>query len=228
MRVCTTPGLKFILSCAGPLSLDLNGIETFLQSIFNARPALYDSSILDIPWREVKTKKSLTIGVVPESYVFPLHPPIRRAVAEAVRLLESQGHRIIHLKEEDTRILEANEIAWNIFNLDPGARNLMARAGEPAVPAIDYIVKQSETVKRIAKRTIPDMDKLDRMDKLAFLNVRRAELREAYRNLWAQHDLDICIAPPAQNTALPHDKFGIAPYTTFLNCLDVSCFLLID
>lgn len=224
MRVCTTPGMKFVLSCIGPLSMDLSGIETFFQSLFNARPANYDSSIHDIPWRQVDTKPVLRIGVVPESSIFPLHPPIRRVLTEAVGLLEAQGHQIIHLDEKDCRVVEANEIAWAIFNLDQNARKLIESAGEPVVPAIGHIVKLFETLGKFIKPTLPDMSTLDRMEKLALLNVRRAELREAYRKLWVQHDLDICIAPPAQNTAVPHDMFGMAPYTTFLNCLDVGFF----
>ncbi|KAJ6110760.1 Amidase [Penicillium sp. IBT 16267x] len=226
MRVCTTPGMKFVLSCIGPLSLDLNGIETFFRTLHNARPAKYDSSIYDVPWRQVNIKPVLRIGVVPESSIFPLHPPVRRVLAEAVDLLEAQGHQIIRLDEKDCRVAEANEIAWNIFNLDQNARKLIASAGEPVVPASGLIVKQVETLGKILKSSLPDMSTLDRMEKLALLNVRRAELREAYRKLWVQHDLDICIAPPAQNTAVPHDMFGIAPYNTFLNCLDYpSCIL---
>ncbi|KAJ5107681.1 Amidase [Penicillium angulare] len=224
MRVCTTPGIRFLLSCAGPLSLDLNGIEIFFKSVFNAQPARFDSTVLDIPWREVPTKPLLRIGVVSESSMFPLHPPIRRVLAEAVRSLEDQGHKIIYLDEKDTRVMEANEISWNIFSLDQQSKNLIENAGEPLVPAIHEIFRRSEKLGQIIERTLPDLTGFERLDKLALLNVRRAELREAYRELWQQHDLDICIAPPAQNTAVPHDLFGLAPYTTFLNCLDYpSC-----
>lgn len=222
MQVCTTPGMKFILSCVGPLSMDLNGIEIFFQSLFNARPAKYDSSIHDIPWRKVDIKPVLRIGLVPELPILPLHPPIRRVLTEAVHLLEAQGHQIIRLDEKDCRIIEANEIAWQIFSLDQNARKLIASAGEPVVPAIGHIMKLFEKLGKISKTSLPDMSTLDRMEKLALLNVRRAELREAYRKLWMQHDLDICIAPPAQNTAVPHDTFGFAPYNSFLNCLDVG------
>ncbi|KAJ5637117.1 Amidase [Penicillium lividum] len=226
MRICTTPGMKFVLSCIGPLSLDLDGIETFFKALFNARPANYDSSILDVPWRQVDIKPVLRIGIVPESSMFPLHPPIRRVLTEAVRLLEAEGHQIIYLDEKDCRVVEANEIAWNIFNLDQNSRKLIESAGEPVVPAIEHITRQFARLGQIIKPSLPDMSALDRMEKLALLNVRRAELRETYRKLWVHHNLDICIAPPAQHTAVSHDMFGLAVYTTFLNCLDYpSCIL---
>jgi amidase len=70
---------------------------------------------------------------------------------------------------------------------------------------------------------LPDLGEMDRMEKLAYLNTLRAELREVYRKMWVRHDLDVCIAPSAQNTAVAHDMFAIAPYTTLFNCLDVCC-----
>ncbi|KAJ5966381.1 hypothetical protein N7481_013095 [Penicillium waksmanii] len=165
MRVCTTSGMKFVLSCAGPLSLDLDGIETFFKTLFEARPALYDSTILDIPWRQVSTKQKLRIGVVPESPNFPLQPPVKRTLANVTRILEAQGHTIIPLSSAECRVMEATEVAF-------------------------------------------------------------AEIREDYRKLWLANDLDICIAPPAQSTAVRHDTFGLPPYTAFLNALDFpSCIL---
>jgi len=222
MRVCTTSGMKFILSCAGPLSSDLNGIETFFKTVFNTQPARFDSTILDIPWREVATKSTLRIGVVPESSVFPLHPPIRRVLADAVRLLEKQGHEIIYLEEKDCRIVESNEIGWTLFGLDEGSKKHLESAGEPPVPAMHYIGKQAEKLIGFYKPSLPDTTTLDSLHKLALLNTHRAELREAYRKLWVQHDLDICLAPSAQTTAVQHDTFGVAPYTTLTNVLDVS------
>lgn len=217
--------MKFILSCAGPLSSDLNGIETFFESVFNAQPARLDSTIIDVPWRKVPTKSTLRIGVMPESSVFPLHPPIRRVLAEAVQLLKAQGHQIIHLDEKDCRILECNEVGWAMFNLDQGAKKRIESSGEPPVPAMHYIGKQAAKLLGFYKSSLPDTSSLDQLHKLALLNTRRSELREAYRKLWVHHDLDICIAPPAQTTAVPHDTFGVAPYTTLTNVLDVSYFL---
>ncbi|CAI7623513.1 unnamed protein product [Penicillium bialowiezense] len=226
MRVCNTSGMKFILSCAGPLSTDLNGIETFFRSVFEAQPARLDSTILDIPWREVPVKSTLRIGVVPESSIFPLHPPVRRVLAEAVCLLEAQGHQIIHLTEEECRIMQSNEIGWTLFGMDQGSKKHLESAGEPPVSAMHYLMKQAAKIMSFYKPTLPDTTSLDPLHKLALLNTHRAELREAYRKTWLQHDLDICIAPPAQTTAVLHDTFGVAPYTTLTNVLDYpSCII---
>ncbi|KAJ5626649.1 Amidase [Penicillium herquei] len=226
MRTCSTPGLKFILSSTGPLSLDLNGIEILLKAIFSIRPALYDSTALDLPWRDVPRKPVLRIGVMQETFLFPLHPPMRRALNEAVSLLEAQGHEIIQLNEHNFQLLEANDIAWNIFNLDQHARDLIIESGEPVVPAIGIIMQRIEKVKHVFPFRSVELTEGNRMDTLANLNLRREKLRQCYRSMWVRHNLDICIAPSSQNTAVPHDTSGIAPYATFLNTLDYPACVL--
>ncbi|QMW44036.1 hypothetical protein G4B11_007406 [Aspergillus flavus] len=219
-RACSTSGMRFILSCAGPLSTDLDGLEVFFSSVFDIQPSLYDSTVIDVPWRNVTVKPKLRIGLVPEHPVFPLHPPIKRILAEAVQRLEEQGHEIIRLTNGECRIRELNEVALGIFGLDQGALSHVISAGEPVVPALQHIGAQIAKVKQFHKPSLPDMSSMDRLAKLAALNTCRAELKEEYREMWKQHNLDLCLAPPAQNTAVAHDAFGPAPYTIFLNCLD--------
>ncbi|GFF34571.1 acetamidase [Aspergillus udagawae] len=225
-RSCSTPGMKFILSCAGPLALDMDAIEVFLKTVIDARPGLYDSSVIDVPWRTATVRHPLRIGVVPPDSIFPLHPPVRRTLAEAASLLRAQGHQIIELSAEECKVMEINEVAWNIFTLDSGAMEHLQAAGEPPVPALIHIKRQVEILKQAGKTSLPDFSHVDRLGKLAALNAKRADLRETWRKMWNSHDLDICLAPSAQNTAVPHDMFGLAPYTTFLNCLDYpSCII---
>ncbi|RJE22562.1 Amidase [Aspergillus sclerotialis] len=223
MRVCNTPGMRFILSVAGPLCLDLEGIDLFFQTVFSTQPAIYDSTVLDIPWRKLEPlppSKVLRIGVIHEHPTFPLHPPVRRVLAEATALLKAQGHELIYLASQETLIGELNEVAMHLYGLDPLAISYVVKAGEPIAPALLHIQTLMERLKTIHKSTLPDFNGVDNLDKLAILNARRAELRERYRELWVKHGLNACLAPPAQNTAVKHDRFGFAPYTIFLNCLD--------
>ncbi|KAH1980998.1 hypothetical protein KXW88_006294 [Aspergillus fumigatus] len=225
-RSCSTPGMKFILSCAGPLALDLDAVEVFLKTVIDARPGLYDSSVIDVPWRQATVKHPLRIGVVPPDSSFPLHPPVKRTLAKAVKLLKAQGHHIIELSAEECKVMEINEVAWNIFTLDSGAMEHLQAAGEPPVPALINVQRQVEILRQAGKTYLPDFSHLDRLGRLAALNTKQADLRETWRKMWISHDLDICLAPSAQNTAVPHDMFGLAPYTTFLNCLDhPSCII---
>ncbi|BCS30695.1 putative general amidase [Aspergillus puulaauensis] len=225
MRACNTPGMRFILSVAGPLCLDLEGIQLFFETLFAAQPALYDSTVLDIPWRKLDAlppKKKLRIGVIPEHPAFPLHPPVRRTLTSAITLLKAAGHDLIPLSTAETLIMELNEVAMHLFGLDQAAISHVVAANEPVAPAILHIGTQVERLRSFHKSTIsPDPSGLaDSMGKFTILNARRAELRDKYRTLWRKYGLDVCIAPPAQSTAVRHDGFGLAPYTIFLNCLD--------
>lgn len=194
----------------------------FCRAVIDGQPSLYDSTVIDVPWRPTKPKRSLRIGLLPEDSMYPLHPPIKRALLEATVLLKAQGHQIIPLDPEECRFAELNEVAWNIFSLDSSAVQLVEAAGEPISPAIIHIMQQMKKLRQFHTPTLPDTKDLDRLGKLAVFNSRRMELREIWRKLWYRHKLDICLAPPAQNTAVLHDKFGISPYTSFLNCLDVG------
>ncbi|KAL3493920.1 amidase signature domain-containing protein [Aspergillus germanicus] len=225
MRRCTTPGMSFILSVAGPLCLDLEGIEIFFKALSTITPALHDSTILDIPWRKPNPSppnRRLRIGLFPEHPIFPLHPPIKRTLASAASLLTAAGHEIIALTPAESLLMELNEVAMHLFGLDTTAQNHVLSAGEPLAPALKHIGTQIERLKAIYTPTLAITPNVagDGLEKLAILNARRAALRETYRALWAKYNLDACLAPPAQSTAVPHDGFGLAPYTIFLNCLD--------
>ncbi|CAL5868128.1 uncharacterized protein PFLUO_LOCUS2352 [Penicillium psychrofluorescens] len=225
-RICTTSGLKFILSCAGPLAMDMDALEIFCREVIDGQPALYDSTVIDVPWRRIASKPTLRIGVLPESLVYPLHPPVKRVLGEAARVLEAQGHEIITLDAAECHFEEINEVAWNLFGLDPNAAQLIAAAGEPFAPAILYMKQQAEALQQVQKSTLGNIEGLDRMGKLALLNTRRAGFREVWRKMWLRLNLDICLAPGAQGTAVPHDKYGLSPYTCLLNFLDYpSCII---
>ena len=118
--------------------------------------------------------------------------------------------------------MEANIIAFSTFGLDSASRKILESSGDPFVPALLHIGQQVERLRESIVSTMPDMSSLDRLDQLAMLNTLKAQIREDYREMWLKYDLDICLAPPAQNTAVEHDTFGSPPYTAFLNTLDVS------
>lgn len=209
--------------------MDMDALEIFCREVIDGQPALYDSTVIDVPWRQIAPKQALRIGVLPESLMYPLHPPIKRVLGEAARVLEVQGHEIITLDAAECYFEEINEVAWNLFSLDGNAAQLIAAAGEPFSPAILSMKQQAEALQQFHKSTLGNTEGLDRMGKLALLNTRRAEFREIWRKMWQKLNLDICLAPGAQGTAVPHDKYGMAPYTCLLNCLDVSrkpCFSL--
>ena len=214
------PGMNFFLACAGPLANDIDALSIFTKAAIDARPAMYDTTALDIPWRELQplNKPRLKLGMITEDPLYPLHPPIRRALNEAARVLESQGHEIVHLDPAECLVAEAVEVAIAYFATRHAGPDMIEQGGEPA---INSVVQTRKVMGGIAPNFLKELDKLQGIEKLAALNVKRMALSEAWREIWRKYRFDAVICPAAQHTALPHDEWGIPPYTVFLNTLDV-------
>ncbi|KAH7553089.1 hypothetical protein BM1_08062 [Bipolaris maydis] len=213
-------GMDFFKPSAGPLANDVHALNTLCSSVMSVRPALYDSTALDVPWLDLSASpgpEKLRIGVVSEDPSFPLHPPVKRALAEAVRLLEAQGHYIHKISAPTAHVADALAIAFAYFFLDDTAPQHIEASGEPLVPS----VKQSMGAFHAFKNSfLDDMAHLEGVKRVAALNVKRNIIMDEWRSLWKEQKLDVVIGPSAQHTAVPHDTYGLPPYTLFLNVLD--------
>ena len=216
-------GMNFFLACAGPLANDIEALRVLVRAVIDAKPATFDSTALDIPWRHVQghIKPKLKLGLVPEDPRYPLHPPVKRAIGEAVRLLEAEGHVIVPLQASECHVADATDVAFAFFNATGSRDGPIQAGGEPMVPSV---VAAKRVVLELTKRTFAGEDDCQGIPRIAALNVKRSEIAEEWRRLWNKHQLDGVIAPSAQHTAVPHDQYLIPPYTVFLNTLDVSAF----
>ncbi|KAI2840227.1 hypothetical protein CBS147321_7233 [Aspergillus niger] len=209
------PGLK---PSAGPLAHNLNDIELFMSTIINAEPWRHDSTASAAPWAYHKTSieepRQLTIGILPESKDFPLHPPIKRALQTTISALKNKGHRIVYLSETPaTDLAYANRLAFQYFNYGPHVDHIAA-SGEPPVASVAKMSSPMFTGPFPADMNLPPFEKIDALHKA------RKAYSEAWRKTWVENDLDVLLSPGAQNTAVPHDTFGWPPYTVVWNLLD--------
>ncbi|KAH7065652.1 amidase signature domain-containing protein [Paraphoma chrysanthemicola] len=217
------PETAFFTCCAGPLAVDIYAIAIFVRTVFSVRPALYDTAALDIPWRELpslKTSSKLRLGLLAEDPAFPLHPPVRRALANAVKVLQEQGHEIIPIPAARARVADVTALGWSYFQLAGKAGSAMiAESGEPVIPSI---LKQAEIGSRLNLDFLADTVGLEGVPKVLALNRKRVAIAEHWRAIWKEEQLDAVVGPAAQNTAVRHDTYGLPPYSIFLNVLDVS------
>ncbi|KAK2608839.1 hypothetical protein QQS21_002552 [Conoideocrella luteorostrata] len=217
-RGCSNPGFRPIPACAGPLANDIESLGIFMKAVVSARPRQYDSTAIDVPWRKTSfSKAKLRFGVVAEDPRFPLHPPVKAALDSAARLIEAQGHEIIHLSPNECRIDHAAQVAWSLFSLDDTSSRLVAHAGEPPIPSRLLL---QQVVRKIGMEFVADANSLSELQRLAALTVKKAEVVDSWNKLWNVHQLDAVISPSAQNSAVKHDEFNFPPYTMFLNLLD--------
>ena len=163
-------------------------------------------------------KKPLTIGVLPEEKVFPLHPPVRRAINNAIDSLRQAGHNIVTLPENTSCTVSlGNRLTFQYYILGPDTSS--DHFGPNGEPQVASVAQQSNPM--FAGPFPVPMD-LEPLEKIDALHAQRQAYSEAWRKVWTSHKLDVLIGPGAQNTAVPHDTFGWPPYTQVWNILDVS------
>lgn len=204
---------------AGPLATTLRDCDFFFKSVVSKLPWNYDCTALAIPWRDISSgsgellsgRQRLKVGVVEPDTMYPLHPPVKRALVNSVDCLTKEGHSIVYLTNAPT-VREAFELAELFLSLDSSQAWLKTidASSEPAVQSIKVTRGSGNEPKHL---TI--MDLFD-------LNVAKIELLERWNEIWVENDLDVIMGPGSQTTAVAHDTNGSSPYMTAWNLLDVS------
>jgi amidase len=191
--------------------------------VIDSRPALLDSTVLDVPWRSVGPPKTkLRFGVLAEDPLLPLHPPVRKAVSDTADLLRSQGHEIVPLTAQECLTAASYDVATQLFGLDKTSAEILAKGGEPLVPSLVFIRDAMKEVK-FDRDFLPDTRTIkDPLQRLSLLNVKRYEIQDLWKKMWVARGLDAVIGPGAQTTAVEHDMYALAPYTCLFSFLDVS------
>ncbi|KAL4926283.1 general amidase GmdB [Aspergillus undulatus] len=200
---------------AGPLAQNLDDLELFMSNVLNADPWRYDAKAVAVPWnRQIESPTLLTIGVLAEDPHFPLHPPVRRALETAVEVLRKKGHRIIRLSNDQCRdTARAARLAFEYFLYGPRLDNITP-SGEPVITSVAQFPSPSQSGPFLLSKD------LDVFEKIEILSVARKKYSNAWRKAIVENKLDAIFAPGAQNTAVPHDTYGMPPYTAIWNLLD--------
>lgn len=77
-------------------------MELFIRSVIDTKPWDKDSNAVAFPWRsDVANAKPLKfrIGYYCEDPEYPVHPPVRRALESAAKVLAAAGHEVIPLEK---------------------------------------------------------------------------------------------------------------------------------
>ncbi|KAL2840359.1 amidase signature domain-containing protein [Aspergillus pseudodeflectus] len=206
------PGTAGIVPSAGPLSHTLRDAELLLKVVLNSKPADIDDNALDIPWRASADQKPLLrVGQLPEDALYPLHPPMQRALKTALSKLEAAGHTVVDISDQMPSISAAKDIAFRFFNMDP-ARTALTHVTSGNEPFISSLQSTYDIEGRAPKPQLLE---------LYDLNVAKARLLPCMRRVFVDNQLDIIIGPAYQSCAVPHDTYGVATYTVFCNLFNL-------
>lgn len=205
------PGAVGIAACAGPLCHSVRDAELFSKVVFNSNAANFDERALGVPWIEPEKKNILTIGIMPEDTLFPLHPQMQRCLKMAAQKLEAAGHNLVDLSLEGFPSWSAAlDLSFSFFNMDPDHTFVshIKRSGEPPIPSLKFSFDLGK----------PEVQLRD----LYEMNIAQRKLAVSMHQLFVKNQLDLIIGPGYQSCAVPHDTFGMPAYTVLWNLLNVS------
>ncbi|PYH84273.1 general amidase GmdB [Aspergillus uvarum CBS 121591] len=237
-------GLPGITPSAGPLAQSFEDLDLFMSTVLDASPWRYDSAATAAPWSRPRAMNHqqpqlLTIGVLGECAHFPLHPPVKRALENAIDALKKKGHRIVYLSPDNatasspspsttlaatraTNLAHANRLSFQYFIYSPSIDHITP-SGEPPVPS----VAQASSPMFTGPFPVPmDETVVSPFTLINTLHKERRRYSDAWRETFVANDLDVVLAPGAQNTAVEWDTFGWPPYTLVWNLVDYPACIL--
>lgn len=94
-----TSGQEAIIPVAGPLSRSVDGLTLYTRTILGLEPWKWDSTILEIPWRQELydlgrgKQRPLCFGIMRHDSLVTPDPPIKRCLEETKLKLEAAGHQ---------------------------------------------------------------------------------------------------------------------------------------
>ncbi|KAL1849577.1 hypothetical protein Plec18167_003179 [Paecilomyces lecythidis] len=207
-------GMENIVGVCGPMAACVDDLKLFCQVVLDSEPWHYEPSLVEIPWRtHLEAPKKLVIGVMWNDGIVQPHPPVTRALEEAVIMLRHAGHTIIEWKPSYHK--ELIDCINKAYFLDGGKeyRETMEKAGEPAVPIIDWILNTVATKEYTIQESW-------------VINTERDRLRTLYSEQLRQTQVDAILCPVGPSVASAHDESRYWGYCSVFNALDFSAAVL--
>ena len=86
-----------------------------------------------------------------------------------------------------------------------------------------FINDSGEPLIESLRRTEWAVDKKERysLEEVFDINLAWGGYKAAWHKVWTDNKLDVILCPGAENTAVPHDTYGIPTYTMVWNLLEV-------
>lgn len=91
VRDLAVPGTSGVRSTAGPMATSMRDCRMFMKAIMESETWRYDSTVVSVPWRQLKPQKSLRVGLVEDNGFHTPTPPIRRVLSKAAQLLRESN-----------------------------------------------------------------------------------------------------------------------------------------
>ncbi len=182
-------------------------LTLFTRVIRDAKPWLVDPAVVPNVFEKGTIARKPVVGVIYQSGLTP-HPPIRRAIQEAVAKLKAAGYEVKDFVPPD--FASIREITKEIFTLDAMSyqKGEMAKAGEPAV----------QSVHDIGFWPLPAKTQEQTWE----LNTKRLGFCKQMLDRWQEAQVDVVLCPVGPHTAVLPGQWNKDHYTVAWNAVDVS------
>lgn len=212
-------GQSVVRSAIGGMGHSIQDLRILTKTMLDVQPWTLDPNVVPLPWRqdledETRKKiasKKLRFGVIRSDGMVRPHPPIVRAVDEAVKALVANGHEVIEW--EPPAHAEAFGILWDTFAADGGKdiHSQLEASGEPPVP--ELAISYGEKVGHLPVSSLNDAWTIES---------RKYDYGVRYASYWQSTGVDAVIAPAAPTTSHKPTEGRYFGYTGVWNVLDYS------
>ncbi|KEF54403.1 uncharacterized protein A1O9_09569 [Exophiala aquamarina CBS 119918] len=194
-----------IPAVCGPLANSVRDLRLLTRVVRDSKPWLFDPAVIpNVMERGTKSRRPI-IGVVRKSGLTP-HPPVCRAISEAVRKLTTAGFVVKDFTPPDFN--EIRKVTKELFTLDGLSypKGQLEKAAEPVVPSVEAIGFWS-----IPRKT---------HEEAWALNARKLAIQKQMLDSWQMAGIDIVLAPAGPHTAVRPGDWTNDMYTVAWNAVD--------
>lgn len=144
-------GKEAILSTQGPMTVDRDALELFVEVVMATEPWLVDPSLTVKPWIRHKFDRPLKIGIQWSDGVVQPHPPMIRALKEVAAACKAAGMEVVDWDCTNLKHDYAWEVLSSLYWTDGGEETLgrLKAAGEPVLPLTKFIILEQPAVKKM-------------------------------------------------------------------------------
>ena len=199
----TNPGVPAV---CGPLAHSIRDVRLLMKVVRSFEPWMGDPAIIPGIFETPTNTRLPVIGVIRQSALTP-HPPVRRAIEEAVTKLRTAGFNVKEFSPPD--FSEIKRITQELFTLDglSYARREMGLTGEPV---LDSIVKLG-----LWKR------KRKQVEEIWAWNAKKIAYEKKMLDSWQAAGIDVALCPAGPHSAVPRGEWSNTMYTVCWNGVDV-------
>ncbi|KAI1444382.1 amidase [Annulohypoxylon stygium] len=200
-----------IPAVTGPLGHSVRDLDLFTSIVRAAKPWSFDPAVIpNIMELDTSTRKPV-VGVIYESGLTP-HPPVRRAMREAVSKLKAAGFETRDFSPPD--FIGIRDISEQLFTLDGLSypKQEFAKSGEPVVPS----------VMKIGFWDIPPKTQEEAWS----WNTKKGQIQKEMLDEWQRVGCDVVLAPAGPHTAVLPGDWTSDIYTVAWNVCDYPAIIV--